>query len=221
MTSPVILLAAAAATLLFAPTRSSAQVMGDDRPLGGVALGIVGGGTLPIREYKDVANTGWHLGAFLDFGRTAGPFGVRLEGLYHGFGDRDVVTSGGGTTSFTFSNKYSILNGNLNLTLGVPVANAPIRPYLIGGGGAYYLRNSPECASGSTCPIDDDESATKFGLNGGGGLEFGLAGFSAFVEARYHHVFTALPELDCLGQSGCGRTGAQLVPLSFGLTFRF
>jgi len=187
----------------------------------GVAVGVLGGGTLPMSDYKDVANTGWHLGAFLDLGRNAGPFGVRFEGIYHGFGDRDVVTSGNGTTSFTFSNKYSIVNGNVNLVLGIPIENAPIRPYLLGGVGAYYLRNSPECLGGTGCPIDDDESATKFGLNGGGGLEFGLAGFSAFVEARYHNVFTALPDLDCIGQSGCGRRGAQLLPLTFGLKFGF
>jgi opacity protein-like surface antigen len=212
------LLLSAAATLLVTTVQLEAQPDRDSRP-SGIALGLMGGATLPMSDYKNVANTGWNLGAFLDLGRTEGPFGVRLEGIYHGFGDKDVVTSGGGTTSFTFSNKYSIINGNLDLTLGIPALNAPIRPYLIGGIGAYYLKNSPECATGSVCPFGKSESSTKFGLNGGAGVEFGLAGFSAFVEARYHSVFTALPDLDCLGQSGCGRVGAKLVPLNFGLKF--
>ena len=101
------------------------------------------------------------IGAFLDLGRSAGPFGVRLEGVYHGFGDKDVVSSSGGTTSFTFSNKYSIVNGNLDLTFGIPLNSSPIRPYLIGGVGGYYVKNSPQCATGSVCPFSSSESSTK------------------------------------------------------------
>lgn len=214
------LLVSSAATLLFTTLQVQAQGAGDSRP-SGVALGVMGGATLPVGDYKDQAKTGWNLGAFLDLGRSAGPFGVRLEAGYHGFGDKNVVTTGGGSTTLTFSNKYSIVNGNLDLTFGIPVVNSPIRPYLIGGVGGYYLKNSPECSSSVTCPFGGSESATKFGLNGGGGLEFGLAGISAFVEARYHHVFTALPDLNCIGQSGCGRVGAQLVPINFGVKFGF
>ncbi len=208
------LFCSAAATLFVAAAQLGAQ-----GARSGVAVGIMGGATIPVSDYKNVANTGWNLGALLDLGRNAGPFGIRLEGAYHGFGDKDVVTTGGGSTTFTFSNKYSIVNGNIDLTFGVPVGTSPIRPYLIGGVGAYYLKNSPECLGNVSCPFGKSESATKFGLNGGGGVEFGLAGFSAFVEARYHNVFTALPDLDCLGKSGCGRVGAKLVPLTFGLKF--
>ncbi|MEP7345520.1 MAG: hypothetical protein ABI877_09640 [Gemmatimonadaceae bacterium] len=186
------------------------------------AIGVFAGGTVPMSNYKDVAKTGWNLGGYIDFGRGDGPVGFRLDGSYNGFGDKDVITSSGGTTNITISNKYSLLNANMNLVVGVPASGSPIRPYLIGGAGVYYLKNAPRCVAGTACGslTLSDESVTKLGVNGGGGLEFGVRGISVFAEARYHYVFDAIPKLSCIGQSGCAKSAAQLVPLTIGLTFR-
>jgi hypothetical protein len=53
---------------------------------------------------------------------------------------------------------------------------------------------------------DDSNSQTKFGLNAGAGLRFQLTGFSTFIEARWHTIFTE------------GRN-AQMVPITVGITF--
>lgn len=187
----------------------------------GISAGILGGVSIPVSNYENLAATGWHGGAFVDFGRRLGPFGLRAEGVYHGFGNQDVVSVGSGQTQFTFSNRYSIINGNLNLVLGIPIETSPIQPYLIGGGGAYYMKNSPRCPSGQSCNFNFDDSYTKFGVNGGAGVSFGQMGVSAFVEARYHNIYDAAPRLNCIGQSNCGRTAAQLVPITFGVAWRF
>ena len=206
--------------VLAAPLAVDAQT---NTSTSGVGIGILGGATFPVGTYNDVAATGFNVGAFFDFGRRLGPAGVRADVMYHGFGDRNLVTQGENTTQVTFSNKYSMVNGTLNLVLGVPLEESPVRPYLIGGVGAYYMRNSPKCV-GANCgslitPADDD--VTKLGFNGGGGLEFGLGGASAFLEARYHHVLQGMPDVTCLGQSDCNRAAAKLVPLNLGIALRF
>lgn len=186
---------------------------------GNVAVGVFAGGTVPTSKYKDVANTGWNLGGFVDFGRGDGPVGFRLDASYHGFGDKDVITSSGGSTNITISNEYKILNANANVVVGVPASTSPVRPYLLGGVGVYNLKNAPKCTGCGTLVLSD-QSDTKLGVNGGGGLEFGLRGLSLFAEARYHYVFDAIPKLSCIGQSGCSKAAAQLIPLTVGLTFR-
>lgn len=206
--------------LVAAPFAVDAQT---NRSNTGVGIGILGGATFPTGSYNDVAATGFNVGAFFDFGRRLGPAGVRADVMYHGFGDRNLVTTSDNTTQVTFSNKYSMVNGTLNLVLGVPLEDSPIRPYIIGGAGAYYMRNSPKCV-GSNCGsliTPADENVTKFGLNGGGGIEFGMGGASAFLEARYHHVLQGMPDLTCLGESGCNRAAAKLVPVNLGVTLRF
>jgi len=70
-----------------------------------------------------------------------------------------------------------------------------VRPYVLGGVGLYNLDFNG---------VGDNE--TKFGLNGGGGIEFGVGGFNTFVEARLHSIFTE-------------DTKVNLVPVVFGIRF--
>ena len=73
-------------------------------------------------------------------------------------------------------------------------------PYAIAGLGIYNTNSSCSgCASNSNSNV---------GINGGGGFRFGLGGFSAFVEARYHYV---------PGKNGNPKT--TFVPITFGVTF--
>ena len=188
-----------------------------------VGFGILGGATFPVGDYNDVAPAGFHVGAFADFGRRVGPFGIRADVMYHGFGDRNLVTTGSSTTQVTISNKYSMVTGTLNAMLGIPLDNSPVRPYLTGGVGGYYVRNSPKCASASCGSLlnNNEQSTTKFGLNGGAGIEFGLGGVSAFLESRFHHVFDGTPKFNCIGNVDCNRASLQIVPVSLGVRFGF
>lgn len=206
--------------VLAAPLTVQAQ-SNDSIP--GLGLGLIGGATFPVGNYNDVAATGFHAGGFIDFGRRFGPAGLRADLMYHGFGDKNLVTGEENTTQLTFSNKYSLVSGTLNFVFGMPLEDSPIRPYAIGGLGGYYVKNSPKCAGTGCGDLLNfgDESSTKFGLNGGGGIEFGLGGANAFIEARYHHIFSGTPDLTCVGESDCNRAAAKLVPLSLGITLRF
>ncbi|MCU0627241.1 MAG: hypothetical protein MUF21_12275 [Gemmatimonadaceae bacterium] len=195
--------------------------------VGGVAIGVFGGGTFPVGTTGDLAPTGWNAGGYVDIGRSVGPFGVRLEGAYHGFGRGDVIDNANGNTNVSFSNRYSIAHAAANLVVGIPANFAGFRPYATGGAGAYFLRNAPQCAlGGRVCPGGDvrltNSSDWRFGLNGGVGAEFGIGSYSAFIDARYHHAFRSLDDLDCLQDGNCGRRSpAQYIPVSAGLIFRF
>lgn len=193
----------------------------------GLGIGLIGGATMPVGNYSDFAKTGFHVGGFVDFGRRLGPAGLHADLMYHGFGDKDLVNTGDNTTEITFSNKYSLVSGTLNLVFGLPLEESSIRPYVLGGVGGYYVKNTPKCNGPAlVCePFlnneDEEGSATKFGLNGGGGIEFGMGGANVFLEARYHHILSAAPQLECIGESNCNRAAAKLIPISLGVTLRF
>lgn len=187
-----------------------------------VGFGILGGTTVPATSLADVAATGWNAGGFVSFGRGDAAFKFRLEGLYNDFGKEDV-TSTGGTVPIDLVTRPSVFAGTANLRFGI-LEESAIRPYAIGGMGGYYFENNAECAeSGSLCSATsiNDEGLWKFGVNGGFGLNFGRS-FSFFIEARYHAVFGATSDAECLVSSEeCDDRGtAQFIPVSVGFTFR-
>ena len=76
-----------------------------------------------------------------------------------------------------------------------------------------YFRNYNNFASTTGTPAGqnvtrtfNNEDVTRFALNGGGGLSFGVGAVSLFVEGRYVRVFTQ------------GRN-TDYVPVTLGLTF--
>lgn len=89
--------------------------------------------------------------------------------------------------------------GNALFTLGE--SNAAMRPYLLGGGGAYRFKSSAEVLG-----VETESTTTKPGIQIGAGANFKLSGFSTFLEAKYVNVFTE-------GSS----TG--YVPITFGVRF--
>ena len=216
-----VLAGAALAAAPFAPLTMDAQTT--EPPA--VAFGILGGATFPVGDYSKAAATGFNVGAFADFGRRLGPLGIRADVLYHGFGDSDPIQTAGPGTTFDLSNKYSMVTGTLNGVFGIPVENSPIRPYLTAGVGAYYIKDSPRCVTDSTTCTSfvrdlGDDNTTKFGINGGAGIEFGLGGAAAFLEARFHNVFQGTPDLTCT-EASCNRLALQMVPVNLGVRFQF
>ena len=181
-----------------------------------VGFGVIGGGTFPAQSLADVAASGWHAGGFISFGRGDAAFKFRLEGTYHDFGSEDLTSTNG----FQLASRTSAFAGTANLRFGI-LEKSSIRPYAIGGIGGYYFDNSPECKSACGNLSLNDESLWKFGVNGGFGVNFGK-GFSFFLEARYHAVFGASSDAECLVSSEqCSDRGtAQFIPISLGFTFR-
>ena len=184
------------ATQVQAQATSGAAASGRPFKLGGML-----GATVPIGNFGDGANVGFHLGGLIEHKPNALPFTLRGEitynrnGLKEGFfGDEDPVFE-------NVDGNVSILNfvGNAVFPFGDPASTA--RPYGIGGVGVYRLHFSGEFGG-----FDVSDSQTKFGINVGGGFQFNLSGFETFVEARFHSVFA---EGD----------NANFIPLSFGFKF--
>ena len=212
----------AGAAAVAAPYLAHAQAASDAPPA--IAVGIIGGATFPVGDYGKAASTGYNIGGFVDFGRRLGPLGIRADVLYHGFGDQDIVQTAGSGTTIDFSNKFSMVTGTLNGVFGIPIEDSPVRPYLTAGVGAYYIKNSPKCNTGSTTcsssSFNDSQNTTKFGVNGGAGIEFGLGGAAAFLETRFHNVFQGTPDLSCT-RASCNRLALQIVPVQLGVRVQF
>jgi opacity protein-like surface antigen len=151
-----------------------------------VSFGIAGGATLPVGDASDFYDTGFNLMGSINVQPAYMPVGARFDVMYHSLGGKDV--------GIFEAEDLNILAGNANVVLTVSNTGT-VRPYVLGGVGIYNLD-----AGGSS------ESVTKFGLNGGGGIEFDVGGFNTFVEARLHSIFTE-------------DSKTNVVPVVFGIRF--
>ncbi|HVF39818.1 MAG TPA: outer membrane beta-barrel protein [Gemmatimonadaceae bacterium] len=135
-----------------------------------VSLGISGGASIPTGDFGDIYSTGFNGTVSLGFSSYGSPLGIRVDGMYNKFTDRDDL--------IVPRADYTIVGANANLVYSLP--GSGIRPYLIGGGGIY----------GQKPDVDDADYTTDFGVNGGIGASFPLSGFNTFIEARIHHIFS-------------------------------
>ena len=186
MSRRAIALAALAAAIVTAPAAVQAQSP--------VRFGAAVGATFPMGDLKDAADWGYHVSGSITGKPMMSPVGIRGEVMWNRLTGKDFDTGLGGTVK---GPDLNVLAGIVNAEIGMSGIGA--KPYLIGGVGMYRLSASGDNTDGSS-------SETKFGFNVGGGIDFGLAGFSSFIEARFHSVQTS-------GSS------TNLVPVSFGIRF--
>lgn len=157
-----------------------------DRPWGpqfGERRGVdVAGGT----------NAGFTVAGAVRIRPVNSPVSLRVEVQYARFGlDPQDRIELGGEAPVIADGHASILDGTANALLALPAASR-VHPYLIGGVGAYRLSSDigytyvggHALLNGAPSP-----SQTKFGLNGGAGLDFSIGALHSFVEARFHSVF--------------------------------
>lgn len=182
-----------AGALLIAAT-AQAQNADAGRPF---KLGGALGATLPLGDFGDGADLGFHFGGLIEYKPAALPATLRGEINYHRLGMKEGVFDEVGEVD----GNWSMINfiGNALFPFGDPASTA--RPYAIAGLGIYRLK-----ASGDIAGFDISDTQTKFGLNVGGGFTFNLSGFETFIEARYHSVFT-------------DESNANFIPISFGFKF--
>jgi hypothetical protein len=179
-----------AAMLLAVPGTVQAQTMGALR------FGVSAGATIPIGDFGDANQSGYHFGGHITTGRLFFPGALRIEVVHnrlrHQASDANtLVTSGTVNAVFTGSGEI-------------------MAPYAIGGLGGYFVRSVlRDMARGPTATRYGN--VTRFGLNGGAGLRIPLAGFDTFAEARIHWVST--DDTEFFGSS------AIYVPLTFGIIF--
>ena len=153
-----------------------------------LGFGAAAGLSAPMGDFKDAVDAGYHLTGIVNFSAPLAPVGFRGEVGWNSF----AFKSGPGVPADA---KTNILSGTANAVVSTP---GMMGLYGIGGLGMYRFSCSG-CGAGAT-------TTSKVGFNAGAGFKFGLSGFSAFVEARYHTVSTDV-------------TRTNFVPLSFGITF--
>lgn len=156
-------------------------------------LGIAAGWSLPTSDFGDAVNSGYHVTALYHVTKKDSPIGFRFDGTFSEF-DYKIP----GLTDA----KARLIYGTANIVLS---AKGGMGPYVLGGGGVY--RSSAECTGCTT-------SNTNGGFDGGVGYRFGLSGFSAFLEARYHSI----PSKSNATTGGTS-SSTSFIPISFGLIF--
>jgi len=186
-----------AGALLIASTVSAQGTAGaTGRPF---KLGGSLGASVPMGDFSDIADLGFHLGGLIEYKPGASPVNLRGEitysrnGLKEGFFEEIPGLDGDGDVSM-----INVI-GNTLFSFGDAASTA--RPYVIAGLGVYRMKFAEEVAG-----FDVSDTQTKFGLNVGAGFTFNLSGFETFVEGRFHSVFADGSNLN-------------FVPLSFGFRF--
>jgi hypothetical protein len=176
-----------AALAAFALPAASAQAQ--------LGFGVAAGLSAPTGDFGKSFSSGYHVTGLVNVSAPLAPVGFRGEVTFNQFG----VKSGTGAPSDL---KANILAGTANAVVSTP---GMMGFYGIGGLGIYH--HSGSC-SGCT-----SNSTNKFGYNAGAGFKFGLSGFSAFVEARYHTFSGDKDPITGIAPK------FSWIPVSFGVTF--
>jgi opacity protein-like surface antigen len=185
-----MMISTAAAAMLLVPAQAPLHAQMLTSPF---RFGITGGATVPIGNLSDASNTGWNAGALLDVGLPLVPIGFRLDVTWQQLGDKRF------SDGTDVKNRFIAGTANVLYTFN---SMAPTKFYLIGGVGGYGFRSEVVPPVGPSAT----GSETKFGINAGAGFRFQLTGFSTFIEARWHDVFTTGPS-------------SQFIPINVGITF--
>lgn len=174
------------ASLAAMPVLAQAQST-DSRP---ISFGVSGGASIPMGDLGDVADVGYNLGAHV----------LLMPASMTHLSFRGDVSfdrwSYKGTGAGLINAKSRVLGVTAN-AIFKSAQEMAIKPYVIGGGGLYNGK--------VTSDVLDGKSESKLGLQGGGGLEFKLSGFTTFVEAKYVNVF--------------GDASLSYLPVTFGIRF--
>lgn len=169
----------------------------DAKPL---SFGVSGGLSLPMGDISDAYNAGFNVSGHV-FYKLANQPKLTLRGdvTFDRFGGKDDGFSGLGAADFSFRSLGFLANAMYALGEG---GEGKAAPYVIGGLGFYNGSANVDADIPGFGSIDIGGSSTDFGFNVGAGVNFGLAGFSAFAEARYHLV-----------------DGSGWIPVTFGIRF--
>jgi opacity protein-like surface antigen len=169
-----------------------------------ISFGVAGGMSFPTGDDRDFVKNGYHGEVMLGIHLPTAPIWFRVDGFYHKFDGKDSFADA----------SAQIIGGTGNIVWDVPSAG-PVKMYVTGGAGVYNIKQEVEVpilvadkrlrlgVATETVEAKD----TKFGVNGGVGVRFTLAGINPFVEARYHSVFT-------------DSENTNVIPVTVGIMFR-
>jgi opacity protein-like surface antigen len=156
-------------------------------------IGFGGGVSVPVSDYKTAFDNGFHGKALFKWNVPSLPLSIGTSVGYEKFDLKALVPGVTGS--------QSILSALGNVNYHFPVG--PIKPYVTAGLGAYNIKSS---ATGLP-----DASSTKFGIDGGLGVEFSLGGISAFAEGKIQNIYT--------DEGFTGSFNTQVIPVTFGVLF--
>ncbi len=176
--------AALAATFAAAPRAARAQAANP------FSFGVAGGLAVPTSSLSSNLNAGYTVAGFVDFHPVPGPLTVRLEGGYDRFQTKDSQTYATvNGVDYGQDGNTHFIRGNANLLLRLPTTGG-VRPYLTGGVGIYGIGGGYTYTGDGGTATFNDQTLTKFGINGGIGIEVPLTGITVFGEVRAHGVQT-------------------------------
>ncbi len=158
-----------------------------------ISIGLGGGVTVPVSDLKESFKNGFNGQGFIRLRMPGLPIQPRLEFTYNRFSLKDV--------NFKSSGTGQILSGLAGIQ--VHLLPGPVRPYVLASLGPFKVTSNPD-SLGST-------SQTKFGINGGAGVEIKLKGLSLYVEGRVNNVYTDSGLVDA--------SSIKLVPVTFGIVY--
>lgn len=204
----LIALSMVAVTATSADAQFRTTQQGSRRP---ISIAFGGGASVPVGNYKDVLKAGWNGQGSLIFNFPGLPLALRTDLNYNKFtfkSDVQLPTTGGGNITTTDDVTQQILGGLANIT--IPFNMGPISPYVTAGLAGFNIKTK----LGDAYPGAEDESDTKFAVNGGAGISLRLMGASAFIEAKINNVYT-----DKKFISNKELKALQFVPVTFGFVF--
>ncbi len=193
----------------------------------GLYFQVGGGASIPAGDFSQAYHNGWNGMAAIGWQPAESPLGLRLMVGYNRLNGK---TFGAGASRFELQDP-DLWSANLNADLRV--AKWGLNPfnglYLTGGAGAYHFRNfgvNAESLGGQlgTELATDEDNTTKFGLNGGLGLSFGIGNAAMFVETRYVSIFAKRNGTNTVGGTDAALTypnfeNSTYIPLIIGFKF--
>ena len=204
----IVALSLVALTATSADAQFHTNQQGSRRP---VSIAFGGGASVPVGNYKDVLKSGWNGQGSLIFNLPGVPIALRADLNYNKFtfeNNLPFSTGGGSTVATTDDITQQIFGGLANIT--IPFNMGPISPYVTAGLAGFNIKTK----LGDAFPGAEDESDTKFAVNGGAGLSMRLMGVSAFIEAKINNVYT-----DKRLISNKELKDLQFIPVTFGFVF--
>jgi hypothetical protein len=194
----IVTTAAALGFTVLASGGASAQAV----PVSGnpIQFGVMGGASIPVSDFSNSLKTGWNAGALLNIGVASSPVSLRIDGQWNQFNFKGISGP-----------HYRVIDGTADAVFNFGYTSMA-KFYLLAGAGVYNLKVTNP---GESLSDFNTNAVTKFGLNGGAGVKLNLAGFSPFVEARYHYVFLSGNDFENNGRN----PKLQFIPISVGVMF--
>jgi len=206
-----------------------------------VTVNLGGGYTFALSDVRDHLGDGFNINLGVTYNVNE-RIGIQTEYSFTGLGqklvDLPTVTPPPGASALR--NLYADMNMQYLTfsTVFTPSTENRVKPYVVTGAGVYWRPvtvTTPGagyvppycdpwfywCYPGGIVPVDyilAEETSTDFGINLGGGVNFGLTdAVSFYAEARYHYIWG--PELKNAAGASQGKANGQFLPITFGFRF--